>query len=71
MRVEDKERRHPNRAERRALRTAELSIFVKKYGRRAQKNADPNDRTHDRDVEKQIRQMDPIELDRLLREDEE
>jgi hypothetical protein len=71
MRDENLKRRHPNLAERRALRAAELSVFVKQYGRRAQKHSDPNDRQYDREVEQEIRQMDPAEFDRLLREDEE
>jgi hypothetical protein len=71
MRDEEKERRHPNRAEKQALRAAELSLFVKQYGRKAQRGVEPNDRRYDRDVEQKVRRMDPFELDRLLREDEE
>jgi hypothetical protein len=64
-------RRHPNLQERRALQTAELSVFIQQYGRKSQKGCEPNDRRYDRDVEQKMRRMDPILLDRLLREDEE
>jgi hypothetical protein len=32
---------------------------------------DPNDRHYDRDVERAVKRMNPIELDRLMRDDEE
>jgi hypothetical protein len=64
-------RRHPNRAEKVALRAAEIAVFVKQYGRKAQKGAEPNDRRYDRDVERSVRGMNPVDLDRLLRDDEE
>jgi len=46
-------------------------VFIRQYGRKAQKNVEPNDRRYDRDVERQVRRMDPIALDRLLHDDEE
>lgn len=64
------EKKHRNVAEKHALRVAEIAVFIKQYGRKAQRGADPNDRTYDRDVEQMIRHMDPVELDRLLRDDE-
>ena len=56
---------------RRAQRTAEIATFVQQYARRAQKGWDPNDRHYDRDVERRVSRMDPLELDRLMREDED
>jgi hypothetical protein len=38
---------------------------------KAQKGVEPNDREYDRGVEKAVKRMDPEELDRLLRDDEE
>ena len=61
MRDDDKERRHPNRAEKRALSAAELALFVKQYSRRAQRGCEPNDRKYDRDVEQKVLRMDPFE----------
>ena len=60
-------RRRLNADQRRALQSAELQVFVQQYGRKAQKNTEPNDRK----VEQAIRQMKPDELDRLLRDDED
>lgn len=62
--------RRLNAEERRAVKAAEVQRFVTKYGRKAQKGAEPNDRKYDRKTEQTIRQMDPFELDRLMREDE-
>ena len=71
MRDEEKPRRHPNEAEKRALKAAELAIFTKQIGRRKQKGVEPNDRKFDREAEQQFKNMDPLELDRLLRDDEQ
>ena len=70
MRDEDKPRRHPNLAEKRALKVAELATFSRQYGRRKQRGVEPNDRKCDREAEEQFKKMDPIELDRLFRDDE-
>jgi hypothetical protein len=64
-------RRRPNAAERRALAAAELRTFVVKYGRKAQKGVEPNDRRYDEDVEKAVKRMKPEKLDKLLRDDED
>jgi hypothetical protein len=67
----DKPRRRPNQDERRSLKSAEVAVFVRQYGRKAQKGVEPNDRRFNEDVERRVKQMDPLELDRLLRDDEE
>jgi hypothetical protein len=36
-----------------------------------QKGFDPNDRQFNEDVEQRVKQMNPLEFDRLMREDEE
>lgn len=71
MRDEGKPRRHPNRAEKLALQAAELAVFTKQYGRRKQRGVEPNDHKYDRDTEKKFKKLDPTELDRLMRDDEQ
>ncbi|RVC60944.1 MAG: hypothetical protein EOS65_18695 [Mesorhizobium sp.] len=66
-----KPRRHVNRSEKLALRAADIAVFVSQYGRKAQKGIEPNDRRFDEDVERRIKRMDPVELDHLIRDDEE
>lgn len=63
-------RRHPNQDERWALKVAEFRTFTVKYGRSAQKGVEPNDRCHDRDVERLVKRMHPIVLDKLLRDED-
>jgi hypothetical protein len=60
-----------NQDDKRARKAGQLTTFVQKYARKAQRNQDPNDRTYDRSVEAAIKRMPPAELDRLLRDDEE
>ncbi|KVH71318.1 hypothetical protein WJ42_27230 [Burkholderia cepacia] len=43
-----------------------LGVFVKRYGRKAQKHLDPNDRRYDHDVERAMRRMSPADLSDLL-----
>jgi hypothetical protein len=47
----------------------ELGAFLKLYARKTYKNHDPNDRRYDRRIERLVRQLDPEELDRLMREE--
>jgi hypothetical protein len=70
--TDDKPRRHPNRAEKRALKAAELAKFVRAVGRQAQKGVEPNDRRGvNLALQKKLRRIPPVELDRLFRDDEE
>ena len=72
MAPEDNPRRHPNRAEKRALKAAELAKFVHAAGRQAQKGVEPNDRRGvDLALQRKFRRIPPMELDSLLRDDEE
>ncbi|CAN0639679.1 Uncharacterised protein [Burkholderia cepacia] len=48
-----------------------LGVFVKRYGRKAQKHLDPNDRRYDRDVERAMRRMSPGDLSALLAGDDD
>ena len=65
-------RKRLNLAEKRALRAAEAQLFVQRYGRKAQKGGvEPNDRKYGRETERALKRLDPTELDRLMRDDEE
>ncbi len=48
---------------------ARIGVFLGEYGRpsRRRNGGDPNDRGYDRELEQQIKRMDPVELDRLIR----
>ncbi|WP_334046292.1 hypothetical protein [Burkholderia cepacia] len=48
-----------------------LGVFVKRYGRKAQKHLDPNDRRYVRDVERAMRRMSPADLSDLLAGDDD
>lgn len=50
---------------------AELGSFVQQYGRKKNPGIDPNDRRYSREVERQVKQMDPLELDELLHGDDD
>jgi hypothetical protein len=64
-------RRHLNAERKRALRAATVSLFIRQYGRKAQRGVEPNDRCYSRDVERALKQLKPEELDSLIRDDEE
>jgi hypothetical protein len=50
----------------------DIAVFVRQYGRKKRASGyDPNDRHYDRKVETLVKQMDPVELDTLLRGDAE
>lgn len=40
--------------------SAELSKFLRQYGRRGASPHDPNDRAYDRKLEAQLKRMDPL-----------
>ncbi len=70
----DTDQRKPRRLnsdQRRALRAAAVSVFLRQCGRKAQRGTEPNDRRHSRDVEKALKHLKPEELDSLMRDDEE
>jgi len=64
-------RTHLNASERRARKAADAMKFVQQYGRKAQKGVEPNDRRLTKDLTQTVKQMDPMEFDRLLRDDED
>jgi hypothetical protein len=50
----------------------DIAVFVQQYGRKKRASGyDPNDRDYDRKIEKLVKRMDPVELDTLLRGDDE
>jgi len=49
---------------------ANLGTFLRQYGRRGASPSDANDRNYDRTIEKMVKRMDPVELDRILRGEE-
>jgi hypothetical protein len=59
-----------NQAEKRALSVADVANFMRQYGRRRQKGAEPNDRRYDRELEASLKKLDPSKLDGLMRDDE-
>lgn len=67
---EESKKRKLNTESRRALKAAEVSEFVRRYARKARHGLDPNDRSYDHRLEQRLKSMDPVELDRLLRDDE-
>ena len=44
-----------------------MGEFLRQYGRKKHAGSDPNDRSYDREIEKKLKHMDPVELDELLR----
>jgi len=56
---------------RRERKAAEIQLYEKQVAKPAQKGQDPNDRRYDRNVERKLRQISPLELDALLAEDDE
>jgi hypothetical protein len=65
---EDKpSRRHLNQSQKRGLRAGDIATFVRQYGRKAQKNTEPNDRGFKEEAARKVKRMDPLELDRLMR----
>ena len=57
-------------SKRRQRLRGELGSFVQQYGRKKYPGIDPNDRRYSREVEQQVKQMDPRELDELLHGDD-
>jgi hypothetical protein len=63
-------KRQLNADQKRALKAADIALFVKESGRKAQKGMNPNDRCYDREVEQVVNQMAPEMFDQLLRDSE-
>jgi hypothetical protein len=61
----------PNASDRQQLKAAELRLFVRATGRKAQKRTEPNDRPVDRRTTDAVRHMRPEDFDRLLRDGED
>jgi len=50
---------------------SKMGVFIQQYARKKQKRQEPNDRTYDRDVERRIKKLKPMEFDELLYESDE
>jgi hypothetical protein len=49
-----------------------LPVFLREYGRTSRRRGyDPNDRQYDRELEQEIKRMDPQQLDALMRDEDE
>jgi hypothetical protein len=69
---QDKPKKRPNPAERRALAAATVQKFLNDTGRKAHRGApDPNDRRTDPEVQLRLKRMRAEDVDRLMRDDEE
>ncbi len=67
----NRSKRRPNKDERQGLRVASISTFMSLYTRKAQRGVEPNDRRYDRDLERKVKSMKAVDLDRLLRDGED
>lgn len=67
----EKKRRRLNGVERRALKAADINVFIKQYGRQAQRGVEPNDRRYDERIARRVGRMRPVDLDNLIRDDED
>ena len=45
---------------------SKIKPFLRGYGRSKQPGHDPNDRHYDRKLQKKLKKLDPIELDKLM-----
>lgn len=66
-----KPRRRLNASKRRALKAAQMAVYLKQVGRKAQKRMEPNDRHDWYGLGEKIRKLSPEETDLLMREDED
>ena len=65
------DRRHLNALQKRALKAADVALFLQQHARKAQRGVEPDDRRYGRDVGKALKQLKPEQLDSLMRDDEE
>ncbi len=63
-------KRKINRSERKNLLAENMSLFLKQYGRKAQKHKEPNDRSYSRKLQKSVKKMKADQLYNILRGDE-
>jgi hypothetical protein len=57
------------RRKHRRVSESDIGLFLQKYGRKAYRGHDSNDRHYSRSVEKKVKKMKPEDLDRLMRGD--
>lgn len=61
----------PPKPKKRDKLASELAIYLREVGRKAQKGQEPNDRGHDRELERKLKRMSPLEIDALSRDEDE
>jgi hypothetical protein len=54
-------------SQRKARLEGRLGSFMRQYARKKEHGQDPNDRKYDQKLKREIRRMNPAELDELLR----
>ena len=58
-------------AHRQELLKRRLVAFLRQYGRKRQPGRDANDRQYDRDLERELKRMDPAEVSRLMHDEDD
>lgn len=61
----------PPKPKQRQKLSSDLAVYLRKVGRKAQKGKEPNDRACDRDFGRKLKSMSPLEIDALMKADDE
>ncbi len=61
----------PPKPRKRKKLASDIAIYLREVGRKAQKGQEPNDRGHDRELERKLKRMSPFEIDALTRAEDE
>jgi len=61
----------PPKPRKRKKLASDIAIYLREVGRNAQKGQEPNDRGHDRELERKLKRMSPFEIDALTRAEDE
>ncbi len=61
----------PPKPKKRDKLASDVAIYLREVGRKAQKGQEPNDRGHDRELERKLKRMSPLEIDALTRADDD
>ena len=61
----------PPKPRKRKKLASDIAIYLREVGRKAHKGQEPNDRGHDRELERKLKRMSPFEIDALTRAEDE
>ena len=61
----------PPKPRKRKKLASDIAIYLREVGRKAQNGQEPNDRGHDRELERKLKRMSPFEIDALTRAEDE